>query len=240
MNNSVSNAASEAANKSTIALSIADARHKMIEQQIRPWSISDLDVLGVLKIVKREHFVTEDQINLAFMDMQLPILNSGDTMLEPKIEARVLQALKPNGKETVLEVGTGSGYMAALLAYFAKHVTSVEINPELASFAIENLNKSRIPNVSVETGDGANGWEISQGQSYDVICVSGGLPALPKELQNQLKVGGRLLAFVGQEPVMSAVLVKRISHDIFQTKTLFETMVPMLKVPQDTMNTFVF
>lgn len=236
MNNSVT----ESMTPSTIALSIAAARHKMIEQQIRPWSISDLDVLGVLKIVKREHFVTEDQINLAFMDMQLPILNSGETMLEPKIEARVLQALKPNGKETVLEVGTGSGYMAALLAYFAKHVTSVEIKPELASFAIENLNKSRIPNVSVETGDGANGWETSEGQSYDIICVSGGLPKISKELQNQLKVGGRLLAFVGQEPVMSAVLVTRISHDIFQTKTLFETMVPMLKVPQDTLQTFVF
>lgn len=236
----MNNPATESMNPSTIALSIADARHKMIEQQIRPWSISDLDVLGVLKIVKREYFVREDQINLAFMDIQLPISNSSETMLEPKIEARVLQALKPNGKENVLEIGTGSGYMAALLAYFAKHVTSVEIKPELASFAIENLNKSRIPNVSVEIGDGANGWETSEGQSYDIICVSGGLPKISKELQNQLKVGGRLLAFVGQEPVMSAVLITRISHDIFQTKTLFETMVPMLKVPQDTMNTFVF
>lgn len=239
MNTSVTNSFTSSASNS-IALSIANARHKMIEQQIRPWSISDLEVLNVLKVIKREHFVTDAQINLAFMDIQLPILDSGETMLEPKIEARVLQALKPNGKETVLEIGTGSGYMAALLGYFAKHVTSIEMNPQLAAFAIENLNKSRIPNVSVETGDGANGWEVNEGQSYDIICVSGGLPKIPKDLQNQLKVGGRLLAFVGQEPVMSAVLITRISHDLFQSKTLFETMVPMLKVPQDTLKTFVF
>jgi protein-L-isoaspartate(D-aspartate) O-methyltransferase len=239
MNTSVTNLDTSTANPS-IALSIANARHKMIEQQIRPWSISDLEVLNVLQVIKREHFVTDSQINLAFMDIELPILNSGESMLEPKIEARILQALKPARTETVLEIGTGSGYMAALLAYFSKHVTSIEIKPELAAFAIENLQKSHIPNVSVETGDGAHGWDLNAGQSYDIICVSGGLPKLSKDLQSQLKIGGRLFAFVGQEPVMSAVLVTRISHELFQSKTLFETMVPMLKVPQDTLKTFVF
>lgn len=225
---------------SQVSLSISAARHKMIEQQIRPWNVSDLDVLEVLKTIKREQFIQENQINLAFMDIQLPILNTNEKMFEPKVEARVLQALKPTGKEMVLEVGTGSGYMAALLAYFAKHVTSIEIHPELAAFAAQNLNKCRIPNVTIETGDGAHGWEVDSGSSYDIICISGGLPRLPKNLQQQLKVGGRLVAFVGKEPVMSAVLVTRVSHDIFQTQTLFETMVPMLEISKDEIETFVF
>lgn len=225
------------ASPTSINLSISAARHKMIEQQIRPWSISDLDVLAVLTIIKREHFVTEDQVNLAFTDIQLPILNSGEVMLEPKIEARVLQAIKPTGKESVLEIGTGSGYMAALLAYFAKQVTSVDINGDLIKFARENLNKSKTPNVKLEVGDAAHGWGNG---TYDIICVSGGLPAISEALKAQLNVGGKLFAFVGQAPVMTAVLVTRISHDYFHTQGIFETLVPMLKVPETELKTFVF
>ena len=161
-------------------------------------------------------------------------------MLEPKLEARILQTIKPSGKERVLEVGTGSGYMAALLAYFAKHVTTVEINPELASFAQDNIQKSRIPNVSVVVGDGAHGWNIEKNEEFDIICVSGGVPSISKQLLSQLKIGGKLLAFVGQAPVMSAVLVTRLSHDYFQNKALFETLVPMLKLPKDELESFVF
>ena len=229
-----------------ISLSISNARFKMIEQQIRPWNVSDKEVLSVLNIVKREAFVTDAQTNLAFMDILLPInnnansANSGEVMLEPKLEARVLQTIKPTGKEDVLEIGTGSGYMAALLGYFAKHVTTVEINPDLAKFAQENLNKSRIPNVTVNVGDAAHGWANGQSQSYDIIVVSGGLPQVSKTLQAQLKIGGRLLAFVGNEPVMSAVLITRVSQDYYKTEILFETLVPMLKVAKSELENFVF
>lgn len=224
-------------NTSPINLSISSARHKMIEQQIRPWGIWDLQVLGALELIRRENFVTEDQVNLAFTDTELPILNTAEVMLEPKIEARVLQEIKPTGKETVLEVGTGSGYMAALLGYFAKQVTSVDINSDLIKFAQENINKSKIPNVKLEVGDAAHGWGNA---SYDIICVSGGLPAVSDSLKAQLNVGGKLFAFIGQEPVMTAVLITRVSHDYFQTEGIFETFVPMLKVPENELKSFVF
>ena len=223
-----------------ISLSVSDARFKMIEQQIRPWNVSDQDVLEVLNLIKREQFVAESQVNLAFTDTQLPILGSDQKMFEPKVEARVLQAVKPNGMETVLEIGTGSAYMAALLGYFAKHVTSVEINPSLVPQAIENLNKSHIPNVTIEVGDAAHGWKTADAQTYDVICVSGGLPKVSDTLRSQLNVGGRLFAFVGDDLLMNAVLITRISHDFYQTKTLFETVVPMLKVTKAELENFVF
>ncbi len=223
-----------------LSWSISSARFKMIEQQIRPWWVTDKDILEVLTVVRREFFVNEEQIPLAFSDIQLPINHSGEVMMEPKLEARILQAIKPTGKENVLEIGTGSGYMAALLGYFAKHVTSVEINPDLAHFAVTNLNKSKIPNVRVMTGDASKGWHQGAHQSYDLVCVSGGLPQIPQNLKNQLSIGGKLIAFVGTEPLMSVELVTRISHDYFQTKTLFETLVPMLQVPKEELSHFVF
>jgi protein-L-isoaspartate(D-aspartate) O-methyltransferase len=220
--------------------SIASARHKMIEQQIRPWGIQDKKYLDVLEVVKRELFVDESQIPLAFSDIELPIHGTPEVMLEPRIEARVLQALEPHGKDEVLEIGTGSGYMAALLGYFAKTVKSVEIRPELVEFAVFNLNKCRIPNVRVEVGDAVKGWHIENNHSFDVICISGAVVKISEGLKSQLKVGGRLLAFVGQEPMMNAVLMKRISHDFYQTQVLFETLVPMLHIDQAELNTFEF
>ena len=212
-----------------MTINISNFRHKMIEQQIRPWSISDLQVLETLNLIRRELFAHESQLPLVFSDLFLPINGTQEVMMEPKIEARILQAIKPRGHDQVLEIGAGSGYMAALLAYFAKSVTSVEILPELADFAIDNLHKCRIPNVRVEVGDASNGWKVSENNTYDIICVSGGLKEIPTALKNQLNIGGKLLAFVGQEPVMSAILVTRHSHDYFQTESLFETLVPMLK-----------
>jgi len=223
-----------------MTINITNFRHKMIEQQIRPWSVTDLQVLDTLKIIKREHFVLESQLPLVFSDLFLPILDTAEVMLEPKIEARVLQAIKPNSRDVVLEVGTGSGYMAALFAYFAKSVTTVEILPELADFAITNLNKCRIPNVKVAVGDGSEGWQASGGNTYDIICVSGGLKEVPTSLKNQLSIGGRLLAFVGEAPVMSAILITRHSHDYFQSQSLFETLVPMLSSAQTQAEVFEF
>ena len=160
--------------------------------------------------------------------------------MEPKVEVRILQALAPSGKDEVLEVGTGSGYMAALLGYFSKMVKTVDINPRLVDFAHSNLNKCRIPNVRAEVGDAVKGWHIESNQSFDVICVSGAVVKISEGLKSQLKIGGRLFAFVGQEPVMSATLVKRISHDYYQSQVLFETLVPMLQVDQAEFSTFEF
>jgi protein-L-isoaspartate(D-aspartate) O-methyltransferase len=212
----------------------------MIEQQIRPWSISDIQVLETLNIIRRELFALDSQLPLVFSDIFLPILDSQEVMMEPKIEARVLQAIKPRGQDRVLEIGTGSGYMAALLAYFAKSVTTVEIRPELADFAIDNFHKCRIPNIRVEVGDASAGWKVSENNTYDIICVSGGLKEIPINLKNQLNIGGKLLAFVGQEPVMSARLITRHSHDYFPTESLFETLVPMLKTESAGIEQFVF
>ena len=219
---------------------ISSARHKMIEQQIRPWGILDTKYLELLDIVKREFFVEESQIPLAFSDIQLPIAQSPEVMMEPKVEVRILQALAPTGKEDVLEIGTGSGYMAALLAYFSKMVKTVEIRPELADFAMTNLNKCRIPNVRVEVGDGVNGWPIDSKLQFDVICISGGVIKVSEALKSQLKIGGRLFAFVGQAPLMNAVLIKRISHDYFQSQVVFETLVPMLQIDQKELSSFEF
>jgi protein-L-isoaspartate(D-aspartate) O-methyltransferase len=197
-------------------------------------------VLETLNIIKRENFATEAQLPLVFSDIFLPILDTAEVMLEPKIEARVLQALKPNGHDLVLEIGTGSGYMAALLAYFAKSVTTIERLPELADFAITNLNKCRIPNVKVEVGDGSEGWKVNSNSAYDIICVSGGLKEVPTSLKEQLTIGGRLLAFVGEAPLMSAVLITRLSHDYFQSQSVFETLVPRLVSVESQKEVFEF
>ncbi len=223
-----------------MTIDITNFRHKMIEQQIRPWRVTDLQVLETLNIIKRENFATEAQLPLVFSDIFLPILDTAEVMLEPKIEARVLQALKPNGHDLVLEIGTGSGYMAALLAYFAKSVTSIERLPELADFAITNLNKCRIPNVKVEVGDGSEGWKVNSNSAYDIICVSGGLKEVPTSLKEQLTIGGRLLAFVGEAPLMSAVLITRLSHDYFQSQSVFETLVPRLVSVESQKEVFEF
>ena len=228
------------ATNDTTVWSVSGARHKMIEQQIRPWGILDTKYLELLDIVKREFFVEESQIPLAFSDLQLPIANSCEVMMEPKVEVRILQALAPTGKDEVLEIGTGSGYMAALLAYFAKMVKTIEINPQLADFAISNLNKCRIPNVRVTVGDGVNGWSLDVNLQFDVICISGAVVQVSDLIQSQLRVGGRLFAFVGQAPLMEAVLIKRISHDYFQTQVIFETLVPKLKLDQKELNSFEF
>jgi protein-L-isoaspartate(D-aspartate) O-methyltransferase len=162
-------------------------------------------------------------------------------MLEPKLEARVLQAIKPQSKDTILEIGTGSGYMAALLAYFGKSVTTIELLPELADFAVNNLHKCRIPNVRVEMGDGLLGWHTDKKQTFDIICISGGVTQVPEVLKEQLNIGGRLLApFVGEAPLMQAVLITRLNHEFYQTQSLFETLVPMLHSKAIARETFEF
>ena len=207
-------------------MNIEQARFNMIEQQIRPWDVLDAEVLELLHVVKRENFVPEAHKALAFADTEIP-LPGGSAMLAPKVEARMLQDLALKSHENVLHIGTGTGYMAALLAHKARHVTSVEISPEMKALAEKNLAAAGISNVTVELGNGAQGW--AQGAPYDVIVVSGGMPVLPEAFLSQLKVGGRLIAIIGEAPAMKAQLVTRTGEAGYDTRTLFETNVKLLK-----------
>lgn len=206
-------------------MNLEQARFNMIEQQIRPWDVLDTEILRLLEVVKREAFVPPAYKTLAFFDTEIP-LSADASMFTPKLEARLLQEAGTKKHETVLEIGTGSGYMAALLANRARHVTSVEIDPALLAFAEVNLKENGIPNVTLALGDGAQSWGD---ESYDVIMVSGSLPSAPDALLKQLKVGGRLLAIIGEAPVMQAQLITRSGELEFQVKTLFETCVKALR-----------
>ncbi len=206
-------------------------RFNMIEQQIRPWEVLEPSVLDLLYVVKREDFVPAHLRALAFTDFELP-LNldgevTGETMLAPKIEAKLLQELRIHPHEQVLEIGTGSGYMAALAAHKAETVWTVEIDPRLAAFGAANLARAGVHNTHVETGDGARGWAAHA--PYDVIIVSGSLPLLPRSLLEQLKVGGRLAAVVGCGPAMSAQIVTRVTDGNYETLPLFETVTKPLR-----------
>ena len=206
-------------------MNIEQARFNMIEQQIRPWEVLDPQVLDLLFVVKREDFVPAAYRNLAFADMEIPV-GSGQVMLAPRVEARLLQELGIKKTDKVLEIGTGSGYMAALLAARAEHVITIESRPELAAFARENLERAGVTNVTVEVGDGANGW--TQRAPYDAIVVSGSLPVLPAALLKQLRVGGRLAVIVGEAPVMEAQLITCSTEGVYNTVNLFETVVPAI------------
>lgn len=217
-------------------MNLEQARFNMVEQQIRPWEVFDEDVLDLLFVVKREEFLPSAYIPLAFADVEIP-LGHGACMLAPKIEAHALQALHVRKNDKALEVGTGSGYMAALLAAHAEHVWSIEVVPQLAEKARATFKRLDIGNVTVETGDAALGWQTHA--PYDVIMVSGSLPLLPPQLTAQLKIGGRLFAVVGEAPVMEARLITRLTEDAFHSVALFETVIPaLLNAPQPARFTF--
>ena len=206
------------------------ARFNMIQQQIRPWEVLDPEVLSLLAIVKREDFAPAAHKDLAFADVEIPLKADAkpcQTMLAPRIEARMLQALGIRNTDKVLEIGAGSGFMAALLAGKAEFVYTVEIDPELVELARKNLAKAGVANVSVDLGDAAQGWPLYT--PYDVIVVSGSLPVLPDALLRQLKIGGRLVAIVGEAPVMEMLLVTRTEEDAFNTVAVLETVVAPLE-----------
>ncbi|HQV08724.1 MAG TPA: protein-L-isoaspartate O-methyltransferase [Thauera sp.] len=207
-------------------MNFEQARFNMVEQQIRPWEVLDQDVLDLLMTVKREEFVPAAYRDLAFTEVEIPI-GCGQVMLKPVIEGKVLQALRLGKADSVLEVGTGSGYFAALLAARTEWVRTIELEPELVKLASANLARNGVENVVVVQGDGIAGW--AERAPYDVIVVSGGLPFVPQALLEQLKVGGRLFAFVGEAPVMKARLITCEAEGRFRTEDIFETVVPMLK-----------
>jgi len=210
-------------------MNIEKARFNMIEQQIRPWNVLDQDVLEMLVVVKREAFVPAAYRSLAFMDTEIP-LGDGESMFTPKLEARIMQELAVKKHENVLEIGAGSGYMAALLAHKARHVTTVEINPVLAAMARENLADYGVSNVDVALGNGAQGWANAGTEApYDAIVISGSLPILPDALLKQIKVGGRLFAIVGEAPAMAAQIIIRVSDTAWNTIKVFETDVKPLR-----------
>ena len=207
-------------------MNIEQARFNMIEQQIRPWDVLDQNVLSLLSVVKREDFVPAAYRSMAFVDTQVP-LPGGQFMLEPKVEARLLQELAVQRHERVLEIGAGSGYMAALLAHRAQHVTTVEILPELARLAAANLKRAWVMNATVVEADASAGLPVEG--PYDVIVLSGSVAEVPRSLLAQLKPGGRLTAVVGQEPIMRAVLVTRGAESAgHATVELFDTVAPRL------------
>jgi protein-L-isoaspartate(D-aspartate) O-methyltransferase len=212
------------------------ARFNMVEQQVRPWDVLDQSVLDLLFVVKREDFVPPAYRALAFSDMEIPLridgIDTGECMWSPKLEARLLQELALKPHENVLEVGTGSGHLTALLAHKAQHVVSVEIDARLEAFGATNLARAGVHNVRLEGGDGSRGW-ISRAP-YDAIVVTGSLPTIPSTLRNQLKIGGRLAAVVGSGPVMSAEIVTRVSDTSFDTVRLFETWLKPLRNAEQT------
>ena len=207
-------------------MNIEQARFNMIEQQIRPWDVLDTGVLELLAIVKREDFVPPEHRALAFVDTEVP-LPGGQCMLAPKVEARLLQELAVHKHERVLEIGTGSGYAAALLAHKAQHVTTLEIDPKLAAFATANLKRAGAANVSVVTADGAQPLGVDG--PFDVILLSGSVAEVPETLLQQLKPGGRLAAIVGEEPVMRAVLIRRAADRSVTRNVLFDTVAQRLR-----------
>jgi protein-L-isoaspartate(D-aspartate) O-methyltransferase len=212
------------------------ARFNMIEQQIRTWEVLDGAVLDLLKQVPREAFVPEQYAGLAFADLEIPI-GHGQFMLSPKMEARIVQALEIRKTDKVLEIGTGSGYLTALLATLAKQVYSVELFDELSQKAQTLLTRQGIHNVKLEAGDASQGWPANA--PYDVIVFTGSLPVSPEQVLPSLAVGGRLFVVIGEPPVMAATMIERVSADSFKRDVLFETCLPaLINAPQPERFTF--
>ncbi|MBS0449930.1 MAG: protein-L-isoaspartate O-methyltransferase [Proteobacteria bacterium] len=202
-------------------------RFNMIEQQIRPWDVLDFDILALLGNIRREDYVPAAHRALSFFDMEIPLGSQpGQVMLSPKVEARMLQDLKIQPHETVLEIGTGSGFMAALLANRAAQVLTLEIDPQLAATAEQNLRTNGVHNVEVRVADGSK--PLPSGPTFDVIVLSGSVARVPQNLLGSLKTGGRLAAIVGDEPVMRAHFITRVSEGQWDTVQPWDTMAPRL------------
>lgn len=200
-----------------------NAHSNMVVQQVRPSDVLDARVLTAMTEIPREKFVDAELVELAYADTRLPI-GCGQTMLTPTLEGRFLQALKLQANETVLEIGTGSGYFTALLAQLAQHVLSVEFFAELSDKAGQRLQQLGIDNVSLEVGDAAKSWPLSE--RIDAIVITAAFVTLPEEYLHSLKVGGRLLVVTGKAPAMSVQLIRRVSEWDWQPEFLFETVIP--------------
>lgn len=210
---------------STIKIDLEQARHNMIEQQIRTWDVLDQRILDVLAITPRENFVPHRYRNLAFADVEIP-LGHGQVMMSPKVEGRLLQTLSLKPTDRVLEIGTGSGYLTACLAQLSASVVSVDIIAEFSDAAQPKLNTLNLhSNVTLRTGNAAHGWG---NQCYDAIAITGSLQHLHDNWRQQLVVGGRLFVIIGQPPVMEALLITRLGTHEWTRESLFDTDLPPL------------
>ncbi len=207
-------------------MSLEQTRFNMVEQQIRTWNVVDQDVLGLLYKIKREEFVPAAYRSMAFMDMEIPLEHDA-VMLTPKMEARIVQELNINKTDKILEIGTGTGYMTALLAELGTHVYSVEIVPALHTTAKINLQVQGITNITLEQGDGTRGWPNHE--PYDVIVLTASTPVLPEAFQQSLSPGGRLFAIIGEEPLMEATLITCTAPGNYYSTRLFETCTAPLR-----------
>ncbi len=207
-------------------MNVEQARFNMIEQQIRPWDVLDQSVLSLLATMRREDFVPAAYRAMAFVDSEVP-LGDGQAMLAPRVEARLLQELQVQRHESVLEIGAGSGFMAALLGHKAQTVMSLELRPARVRKAADNLRRPGVRTVQVREGDGSQGL-VAEGP-FDVIVLSGSVAAVPPTLLDQLKPGGRLVAIVGQEPVMRATLFTRTGASAYAQTELFDTVATRLE-----------
>jgi protein-L-isoaspartate(D-aspartate) O-methyltransferase len=203
------------------------ARFNMIEQQIRPWEVLDPHVLALLSTVRREDFVPLAHKALAFVDMEIPLGNQANqVMLAPRVQARLLQDLAVMNTDKVLDVGTGSGFMAALLAHQAASVLSLEIDPALATQAQTKLQQAGVSNVTLRCADGSQG--AAADGPFDAILLNGSVAEVPAALLQQLTVGGRLVAIVGQEPMMRATLITRTGQNSWTTTEPWDCNAPRL------------
>lgn len=210
-------------------MDVERARFNMIEQQIRTWEVLDSWVLSTLQDFHREDFVPAGYTDLAFADIQIPI-GHGQTMMEPRLEARLLQTLALTGGESVLEIGTGTGCMTALLARCAKTVTSVDIHGDFLKGAAQRLRKTGINTVTLDEGDAADDWK--PGSTWDAILLTGSVPEIPPAFERAVAKNGRLVAVVGQNPIMEAIIIFRDANGALSRRSLFDTHVaPLINTP---------
>jgi protein-L-isoaspartate(D-aspartate) O-methyltransferase len=208
-------------------MDLNQARFNMIEQQIRPWEVLDPQVLELLSVVRREDFVPLAHKALAFVDMEIPLGNAPhQVMLAPRVQARLLQDLAVQKTDKVLDIGTGSGFMAALLGHQAASVLSLESDAALAAQAQVNLQKAGVHNVTVRQADGSQG--AAADGPFDVILLSGSVAEVPAELLQQLSMGGRLAAIVGDEPIMRATVITRSGSNSWTTTEPWDCNAPRL------------
>jgi protein-L-isoaspartate(D-aspartate) O-methyltransferase len=207
-----------------MSLNIELARHNMVEQQVRPWDVLDARVLEALSAIRREDFVPPACRNLAFADLCLP-LGHDEVMMKPVVEGRLLQAVSPTGEESVLEIGTGSGFVTACLARLAGDVVSVEQHADFADVARARLHAANVRNTKIEIADAVDGFD--PGHQFEVMVVTGAVCTLPQHWRGWIKPGGRLFAIVGQSPVLRAMLYTRTDSG-WSEQALFETDLPYL------------
>lgn len=208
-----------------MSMNFERARHNMVEQQVRPWEVLDSRVLDLMESLHREDFVPVRYRKLAFADLSVP-LNHGQAMMKPVVEGRMLQALEIQPDETVLEIGTGSGWITACLARLANHVVSVELYEDLSASAARTLREKGLENVDLEVGDAMRGWQPEQ--AHDVLVVTGSVEAIPEHFRGWVNPGGRMFVVRGSSPAMEATLCTRLSVTEWREEGLFETDLPRL------------